>query len=455
MKENCVFSRPTVSVSRSTTTVLLLILVAASLFRKDPIHSNPLACAVRVHGFATTTTSFAPRTRKLQQQQQQQQQKSLSVSPRQKTTTRIGSNGPLQLQSQLRFRSRDGDNGIPNPAFRKTSQTTTTIASTTVAFLLLWGGWSLPAIAIVTADNNHNSIEVNNNNNNNNMDVSSSSDLVKSLRPATERRPQIPFPTQQALQEAALDAATNTKTNTNTKNPFQRDDNNNNNPLLRENSYSLQALISLESRSRPYNGADVLVLTVSTTPSATATATESSRSNDGGSVIGGAKIPIAAVVGGFPVKVSLGPQNAMESSNSNSNNGKTAGIAAAEERWKGYLSSESLWLRGAVCRANGDGTTAMAVLPTPTRTTTTVCPPAYPLPILEGAGFSKFIDLSSITTPTTPSAGTALSSTSSTTATAPPQQSDNESQSQTRSSNGVVGLRAPVSLVLTAPAVAR
>jgi hypothetical protein len=269
------------------------------------------------------------------------------------------------------------------------------------------------------------------------------SDLMKSLKPATGNRPQIPFPTNEALQRAAEAAAaastssssssssssSQTETKGATTNPFSRkqqypvpQEN-----LLRENTYSLPALISLESASspktrgspatdRPYNGADVLVLQVWTgRPPAKAQGSSEVAANTPApsKPIGGAKIPISAIVGGFPVRVSLGPQNALA----------TATTDEGVRDWNDYLSSQSLWVRAAVCKGGGDNTGSETVYASPQQVSS--CPSDYPTPVLEGIGFSKWIDLSSVVSSSASAASNAGSDAG--------------------------GIRAPVSLVLAVP----
>uniref|UniRef100_A0A7S4AGH6 Uncharacterized protein n=1 Tax=Pseudo-nitzschia australis TaxID=44445 RepID=A0A7S4AGH6_9STRA len=236
------------------------------------------------------------------------------------------------------------------------------------------------------------------NDNNNNDNVNGWSDLKKSLQPATASRPQIPFPSNEAMLEAAEKAAaassSKPKATTFPPSPFFRKNINNNRGNGERppsaSSDTLQALISLDSSpsgaSRPYNGADVLVLQVwSDRPPATTTTTSTtSMSTQPSKLLGGAKIPIGAVVGGFPVRVALGPQNAIGSSADNDNT-----------EWKAYLSSQSLWLRASVCRGgsndavndnSGSGSAAPGAA---------ACPSEYPVQVLEGSGFSKWIDFSS------------------------------------------------------------
>jgi len=250
-----------------------------------------------------------------------------------------------------------------------------------------------------------------------NVDVSN---LIKSLQPATSNRPQIPFPTQEALQRAAAEAASSGQSERSIQNPLKQpqypiaQDN-----LLKENSFSLPALISMESSPRgaprPYNGADILVLQVWT----------DKPDSDTSIALGGAKIPISAVVGGFPVRVSLGPQNALVKTTTIRASSTTAAAAATNDdaaikQWKEYLSSQSLWVRAAICRGDSENSSGNTSYSPP------ICPPDYSKPVMDGIGFSKFIDLSSVM------ANTA---------------SESLVQSQPQGANG--GLRAPMSLVLT------
>ena len=257
-----------------------------------------------------------------------------------------------------------------------------------------------------------------------NVDVSN---LIKSLQPATANRPQIPFPTQEALQRAAAEAASSGQSERSIQNPLKQpqypipQEN-----LLKENSFSLPALVSMESyprgAPRPYNGADILVLQVWT----------DKPDSDTSIALGGAKIPISAVVGGFPVRVSLGPQNALvktttirESTATTTTAAAVTSDEAAIKQWKDYLSSQSLWVRAAICRGSennsSSGNPSQQYSPP-------ICPPDYhPKPVMEGIGFSKFIDLSSVMT-----------------------NAASESRVQLQPQQGANGgLRAPVSLVLT------
>mmetsp|Transcript_22680 Transcript_22680/g.22981 ORF Transcript_22680/g.22981 Transcript_22680/m.22981 type:complete len:158 (-) Transcript_22680:98-571(-) len=105
-------------------------------------------------------------------------------------------------------------------------------------------------------------------------------------------------------------------------------------------------------------------------------------------MIGGAKIPIGAVVGGFPVRFSLGPLNSL--------------LNGGEDQWKTYTSSKDLWLRAAICRpsestSNRDSTTTTTTyaISTPSSSPLLSCPtPEFSnqiAPVLEGIGFSKWI----------------------------------------------------------------
>ena len=233
------------------------------------------------------------------------------------------------------------------------------------------------------------SLLLSDNGDNNNNDEEGWSDLKKSLQPATTSRPQIPFPSNEAMLEAAEKAAASSKPKATTAvtaaaatfppSPFFRNNNRGNGERSMSASFdTMQALISLDSSSsgasRPYNGADVLILQVwSDRPPTTSATTQPSK------LLGGAKIPIGAVVGGFPVRVMLGPQNAIGSGADNS-----------ENEWKTYLSSQSLWLRASVCRGGDNDNDTVSAAPG-----TAACPSKYPVQVLEGNGFSKWIDFAS------------------------------------------------------------
>ena len=158
----------------------------------------------------------------------------------------------------------------------------------------------------------------------------------------------------------------------------------------------------MASKTRPYNGADALVLKVWANQPGMADAS----SNQQQPPLGGAKIPIAAVVGGFPVRVSLGPTNASAS----------AGLDGTTE-WKRSLSSQSLWVTGAVCKEGSSNNN---------ESKNPMCTTDYPTAVLEGVGFSKWIDLS-------------------------PMMQNEGGRTTTTNDDGPSGVRAPVSLVLEVP----
>ena len=277
----------------------------------------------------------------------------------------------IQQPSKLQLSSKNSQNDDKKtivPFVPKNVQSSLSVFAVASTILLS----SLPALASNEVASNPLATET--------LDVS---ELVKSLSPATASRPQIPFPTQEALQKAA--EASSSK-DSRKRQPVPQEN------LLQENSYTLPALISLDSkiqRARPYNGADVLVLKVwKDNPQA-------------GSSLGGAKIPIGALVGGFPVRVSLGPQN-----------------AAQPHEWKETLSSQSLWVTAAICRETGNDSSSVPV-------SSNICSREHSLPVLEASGFSKFINISAMVQQQGTSSSTASTSAS--------------------------GLRAPVSLVLGQP----
>eukprot|EP00536_Pseudo-nitzschia_multiseries_P013650 jgi/Psemu1/35880/gm1.35880_g len=208
--------------------------------------------------------------------------------------------------------------------------------------------------------------------------------LRDSLRPATASQPQIPFPTRGNTSTSTSGGSSET-----TRGRSAPD----------ADATVLRALISVEAPSvsspRPYNGADVLVLQVWSDlpdPKASATTTTATTQTPAAvppHLLGGAKIPVGAIVGGFPVSVSLGPQNA----NANAADGGTG-----PDTWESTLSSRSVWLRASVCRAGPGGSGAVSPSMTP-------CPPDVPTPVLEGTGYSKWIELSTpVSTSTSASA---------------------------------------------------
>jgi hypothetical protein len=444
-----------------------------------------------VHGFITTprfslssNQISRSNTNRCQNKQQQRQQQRIRQLGSEKSTRNIPIfTGQLAMVSQT---SRDNNNNNNNNRehmhgrseqpntlamasqhlWRTTIPSMAVSAVVTISVLLM--ACSVPAIAVAMASGDNvpsttttttttlsrSSIVIADGNNA--MDVS---DLVRSLRPATADRPQIPFPTNEVLQRAAEEAASSSASSSPSASASRKQQQQYPVPqenLLRENQYSLPALISLESAAtrsrgssltnpnplsdRPYNGADVLVLRVwNERPSGgdSLDETDAEATTAEATTIGGAKIPISAVVGGFPVRVSLGPQNAKMASDT-APRASTISAASQDARaineWKEYLSSKSLWVSAAVCRERAQGDT-VASPTTPPPSSSRSCPSDYPTPVLEGLGFSKWIDLSGMVKA------------------ASPERTTDGTTSNSNNSNEKPGggLRAPVSLVLAAP----
>lgn len=203
--------------------------------------------------------------------------------------------------------------------------------------------------------------------------------LRSSLQPPTADRPQIQLP-------SSLDLKSSNEVSSFAYNP-----------------QILSALLQLSSprNVRPY-GTDILVIQVlSTDP--TITTTSSSKSP---LMLGGAKLPVAAIGNGFPFRISLGPQNAQNI-----------------ERWKEYTttSPQDVWLQATICRPppsssddNGENTSEklVAAITTP-KATTFVCPSDNTYqPVLQAAGVAKWIVLPSATSSSSSDINTVVPSTS-------------------------------------------
>ncbi|KAL3908216.1 MAG: hypothetical protein SGILL_008567 [Bacillariaceae sp.] len=152
--------------------------------------------------------------------------------------------------------------------------------------------------------------------------------LMKSLRPATEDRPQIPLPT---MESDLADGQQVTKPSSSKY--YQNMESSSGNPQL------IQTLLSLASprTTRPY-GTDILTIKVWSGPPPNYKGESVTKNSAAGSVLlGGAKLPLAVVGGGgFPLRITLGPQNALDAS-----------------QWKQYTQSspQDLWLETGVCRS--------------------------------------------------------------------------------------------------------
>jgi hypothetical protein len=128
-----------------------------------------------------------------------------------------------------------------------------------------------------------------------------------------------------------------------------------------------------DQAQRPY-GTDVLTIKVY-------------RDEPGTVLLGGAKFPVALLPSKFPVRVTLGLQNAVQSS---------SWIDATSRN------PQDVWIYGTICRPNSDTDnegigTPKTIATTTTRTTSdssSACPMNYK-PLLEAKGISKWIMLPS------------------------------------------------------------
>jgi tRNA pseudouridine38-40 synthase len=173
--------------------------------------------------------------------------------------------------------------------------------------------------------------------------------LKSSLQPATSERPQIPLP---------LPAGDGTTSS-------------NYNPQI------LNALLQLSSprNIRPY-GTDLLVIQVWSDDPAPRKAANNAV------LLGGAKLPIAAIGNGFPFRISLGPQNALE---------------AAGWKQRTASSPQDLWLQATVCRPvdNDEDYGEDGKFTPSTSPQTVACPPIKYRPVLQAIGIAKWIVLPS------------------------------------------------------------
>jgi hypothetical protein len=233
-------------------------------------------------------------------------------------------------------------------------------------------------------------------------------DLIKTLKAPTEDQPQIPFPG-----TTTREAATSTAKSTKQKQPKKKI------ATASENQqFILPAQISIEkssssppSQERPYNGADVLVLQV-WTDRPSSDLSPSVASDTSPKIIGGAQIPIGAIGGNFPVRFSLGPLNS---------------VVGKEEEWKSLSSSKDLWLRASICRDNDISDYPETINTNSAASSSSLAPcTTSGTPILEGMGFSKWINFNNIQQ----------------------QQQDGGSNADS-SRNDKIGIRAPATVVLT------
>jgi hypothetical protein len=270
-------------------------------------------------------------------------------------------------------------------------------------------------------------------------------DLIKTLKAPTEDQPQIPFPGTTA--STTTTTTTRESTSSSSKQKQQMKKKKTAKTTASENQQfilpaqlsiellspsSSQSQSQLQSQQRPYNGADVLVLQVWTDrPSSSSSSDLPSDLSSVSSVslsqqqqqqqpppppppkiIGGAQIPIGAIGGNFPVRFSLGPLNS---------------VVDGEEEWKSLLSSKDLWLRASICHdidVDNDNNAASS----PSLDIASSCPTSE-TSILEGIGFSKWINFNNI------------------------QQQQQQQQQQDGGGGGSSdkgGIRAPATVVLTA-----
>jgi hypothetical protein len=240
-------------------------------------------------------------------------------------------------------------------------------------------------------------------------------DLIKTLKAPTEDQPQIPFPGTTKREAATSTAATST---TKQKQPKKKIATaSENQQFILPAQLSIELSSSSPSPERPYNGADVLVLQVWTDrPSSDLSSSVPSVASADASpkIIGGAQIPIGAIGGSFPVRFSLGPLNS---------------VVGKEEEWKSLSSSNDLWLRASICRDNSDNS---ETINTSAASSSSLAPcPTSGTIILEGIGFSKWINFNNIQ-----------------------QQQQDGGSSADSSGNDKGGIRAPATVVLTTKATA-
>ncbi|KAG7362861.1 hypothetical protein IV203_026221 [Nitzschia inconspicua] len=190
--------------------------------------------------------------------------------------------------------------------------------------------------------------------------------LKSSLQPATTERPQIPLPSMESKSTGKGGILSNY------------------NPQI------LNALLQLSTPrdTRPF-GTDVLIIQVwSEDPSMAASTSTSSSPLANSILLGGAKLPLAAIGNGFPFRITLGPQNAIQ-----------------ESQWKQYtaVSAQDLWLRATICRPldmeTEDGVATPSSTQKVTTATTESCPTNGYKPILQATDVAKWIVLPSSLSP--------------------------------------------------------
>ena len=255
-------------------------------------------------------------------------------------------------------------------------------------------------------------------------------DLIKTLKAPTEDQPQIPFPGTTRAREAG----TSTTQKQQSKKKIAKTASSENQQFIVPVQLSIEKSSSVPSQQeRPYNGADVLVLQVLTDRPTSSSSDVSSSSSpivsvvessdttpSSPKIIGGAQIPIGAIGGNFPVRFSLGPLNS---------------VVGKEDEWKSLASSKDLWLRASICRDTDNPETINTNSATALSSSSLAPCPISKTPILEGIGFSKWINFSNIQQQ---------------------QQQDGggSSSADSKSGNDKIGIRAPATVILTTTATA-
>lgn len=195
-----------------------------------------------------------------------------------------------------------------------------------------------------------------------------SESILTRLQPATLDRPQIPLPIMSS------ESLRNKSPSPSRSKYYISMESSIANPQI------LQALIQLASPSTIRSfGTDLLVIKVWKGPPSTSTSASSSFGPTSSTLLGGAKLPLAAVGGGgFPLRISLGPENAID-----------------KEKWELYTLSEpqDLWLQAAICRPILDATEVGATGGA-TSNMESNCPSNY-RPVVEAMTVSKWITLPS------------------------------------------------------------
>jgi hypothetical protein len=204
--------------------------------------------------------------------------------------------------------------------------------------------------------------------------MSQQESLMKSLRPATEERPQIPLPTMSPYEQQPSKSRSTSKY-------YQNMDSSSTNPQI------LQTLLSLASPRtvRPY-GTDTLIVKVwSGIPPSYKGDAAIKVDSSSSALLGGAKLPLAVVGGGgFPLRITLGPQNAIDAA-----------------QWKQYTQSspQDLWLEAGICRSmpyeDDDASPPQSKQSSSAAASSELLCPSKSNPVLEGVAVSKWIVLPS------------------------------------------------------------